>query len=301
MTTSRADAFTSVPGTFVVPLDGSDFATRAIPIAAALGARFDADLVLATVPTTLDADARAQRPAWLEDAARAAGSVHVDVAILDVHDAAAGVVGLLRDRDAGLVMATHGRGLLGSAALGGVAQQIVRMAGRPVLLVGRACDERPGWRGPVLVCHDGSAAAAAALVPARAWAAALDVPIELVEVFHPLDVTIAEVPDATIAAARAVLGPDAPSHVVRSYRPADAIHDVAEEVGASLVVMSTHGRTGLARVALGSVAMGVVRTSLCPVLVNRPSVLGGQGASGAATRNHGTAAPVSGSSSTSAG
>jgi nucleotide-binding universal stress UspA family protein len=170
-----------------------------------------------------------------------------------------------------------------------------------VLLVGRACDEHPGWRGPVLFCHDGSDAASAALVPARAWAAALDVPIELVEVFHPLDLTIAEAPDAVVNAALAVLGPDVRSHIVRSYRPADAIHDVAEEVGASLVVMSTHGRTGLARVALGTVAMAVVRTSLCPVLVTRPPVLAGQGASAVATRNHATAVPVPGSTATSTG
>ena len=37
MTIDRADAITSVPRTFVVPLDGSDFAARAIPIAAELG------------------------------------------------------------------------------------------------------------------------------------------------------------------------------------------------------------------------------------------------------------------------
>ena len=298
MTIDRADAITSVPRTFVVPLDGSDFAARAIPIAAELGARLDAGLVLATVPTTLDAAARAVRPGWLEDAARGVRSARVEVAVVDTDDPAAGVVGLLRDRgDAGLVMATHGRGVLGAAALGGVAQEIVRVAGAPVLLVGRACDEHPGWRGPVLVCHDGSAAAGAALAPAQAWAAALGVPIEAVHVFHPLDVSISDASAAAIDATRGVLGPDVRSHVLRSYRPADAIHDVAEEVGASLVVMSTHGRTGLARVALGSVTTAVVRTSLCPVLVNRPPVLVGQEAS-VLTRNHGTGAPVPGATST---
>ncbi len=119
--------------------------------------------------------------------------------------------------------------------------------------------------------------------------------------FHPLDVSIADASAAAMDATRAVLGPDVRSHVLRSYRPADAIHDVAEEVGASLVVMSTHGRTGLARVALGSVTTAVVRTSLCPVLVNRPPVLADQEASTALTRNHGTGAPVPGSTSTSTG
>ena len=301
MTIDRVDAITSVPRTFVVPLDGSDFAARAIPIAAELGARFDAGLVLATVPTTLDSEARAVLPRWLDDAASAVRTARVEVAVVDADDPAAGVVGLLRDRrDAGLVMATHGRGVLGTAALGGVAQEIVRVAGVPVLLVGRACDEHPGWRGPVLVCHDGSAAASAALTPAQVWAAALGVPIEVVHVFHPLDVSIAEASAAAIDTTRAVLGPDVRSHVLRSYRPADAIHDVAEEVGAALLVMSTHGRTGLARVALGSVTTEVIRTSLCPVLVNRPPVLANQEAS-VVTRNHGVGAPVPGSTSASTG
>ena len=120
--------------------------------------------------------------------------------------------------------------------------------------------------------------------------------------FHPLDVTIADPSAAAIDATRAVLGPDVRSHVLRSYRPADAIHDVAEEVGASLVVMSTHGRTGLARVALGSVATAVVRTSLCPVLVNRPPVLAGQGASDARhAEPRDRRVPVPGSTSTSTG
>ncbi len=149
MTIDRADVLTSVPRTFVVPLDGSDFAARAIPIAAELGARFDAGLVLATVPTTLDAEARAERPRWLEDAARGVRSARVEVALVDTDDPAAGVVGLLRDRgDAGLVMATHGRGVLGTAALGSVAQEIVRVAGVPVLLVGRVrARNTPGGAG----------------------------------------------------------------------------------------------------------------------------------------------------------
>ena len=302
MTIDSADAITSVPRTFVVPLDGSDFASRAIPIAAELCDRMHAGLVLATVSTRLDVDTRTVRPRWLDDAARGVRSAAVEVAVVDTDDPAAGVVGLLRDRgDAGLVMATHGRGVLGTAALGGVAQEIVRVAGIPVLLVGRACDDHLGWCGPVLVCHDGSDSAATALAPGRAWAAALGVPIEAVHVFHPLDVSIAEASAAAIDATRAVLGPDVRSHVLRSYRPEDAIHDIAEEVGASLVAMSTHGRTGLGRVALGSVATAVVRASLCPVLVNRPPLLTAHGTSAPPTRNHGAGAPVPGVASSSTG
>ena len=44
---------------------------------------------------------------------------------------------------------------------------------------------------------------------------------------------------------------------------------MAKRVGADLVVVGTHGRTGLARVALGSVAERVVALAPCPVLTVR--------------------------------
>lgn len=49
-------------------------------------------------------------------------------------------------------------------------------------------------------------------------------------------------------------------------RPADAIVRLARERHADLIVMGTHGRTGLGHVALGSVAEKVVRLAPCPVL-----------------------------------
>jgi nucleotide-binding universal stress UspA family protein len=56
---------------------------------------------------------------------------------------------------------------------------------------------------------------------------------------------------------------------------AKAIVAYAGERGAAVVLVATHGRTGLARLAAGSVAMGVVRRSPCPVLVYRPANLRG--------------------------
>ncbi|MER3460845.1 MAG: hypothetical protein C4303_06950 [candidate division GAL15 bacterium] len=48
---------------------------------------------------------------------------------------------------------------------------------------------------------------------------------------------------------------------------AHAILDAAERFGADLIVMGTHGRTGLQRVLLGSVAEAVLRRSRVPVMV----------------------------------
>lgn len=50
----------------------------------------------------------------------------------------------------------------------------------------------------------------------------------------------------------------------------EAICAYAEECGASVIVIATHGRRGLTHVVLGSVAERVVRSAPCPVLVIKP-------------------------------
>ncbi len=52
--------------------------------------------------------------------------------------------------------------------------------------------------------------------------------------------------------------------------PADAIVALAKEEGVDLIVMSSHGRTGLGRLLLGSVAEVVTRRAECPVLIVKP-------------------------------
>ena len=51
--------------------------------------------------------------------------------------------------------------------------------------------------------------------------------------------------------------------------PRDVIDRVAKEIGADLIVMGTHGRRGVRRMLLGSVAESVVRSAPCPVLTVR--------------------------------
>jgi nucleotide-binding universal stress UspA family protein len=64
--------------------------------------------------------------------------------------------------------------------------------------------------------------------------------------------------------------------------PADTIVRVAQERGADLIVMGTHGRTGLQHVLLGSVAEKVVRLAPCPVLTVRHKRVSSPGHSGPA-------------------
>ncbi|MCS6774784.1 MAG: universal stress protein [Anaerolineae bacterium] len=70
---------------------------------------------------------------------------------------------------------------------------------------------------------------------------------------------------------------------VREGVVADSILDYAEDTGADLIVMTTHGRTGMERWLLGSVAERVVRGAKMPVMLIRPNaILGAESATQAA-------------------
>ena len=68
------------------------------------------------------------------------------------------------------------------------------------------------------------------------------------------------------------------SHV-RSQAPGREIAQLAADLDADLVVVGTHGRSGIARLLLGSVAHAVVTLAPCPVLVVRPKKLDFRGPS----------------------
>jgi universal stress protein A len=56
---------------------------------------------------------------------------------------------------------------------------------------------------------------------------------------------------------------------IEAGEPSDAILAAARDGGADLIVMGTHGRTGLSRLLIGSVAEAVLRRSTCPVVTIR--------------------------------
>ncbi len=59
--------------------------------------------------------------------------------------------------------------------------------------------------------------------------------------------------------------------MVKGGSPSQVIVDTARTSGADLIIMATHGRTGLAHMFMGSVAEKVVRSAACPVLTTRRS------------------------------
>ena len=58
--------------------------------------------------------------------------------------------------------------------------------------------------------------------------------------------------------------------VLDGFDPAAQIAAAARRLGSELICMPTHGRTGLSRALLGSVAQGVLRHAEVPVLVLPP-------------------------------
>lgn len=125
---------------------------------------------------------------------------------------------------------------------------------------------------------------------------ALDYAVELAEkldakvhVMHAFELPLVGFPDGnmTITAEMAtritVAAQSALDDILTRYRPRrvglvtslvqgdprEAVLTKAEEIGADLIVMGTHGRRGIARALIGSVAESVVRTSSVPVLTLR--------------------------------
>lgn len=138
----------------------------------------------------------------------------------------------------------------------------------------------------VLVPLDGSPLAEAIIPFLIEIAGPLDMSIVLLRVLEPVPVTVvegvrqamidisqarrrdADAYLASVAATLAARGIHA-SRDVRSGHPELCIVEAARELGADLVAMSTHGRSGLGRLLFGSVAEHVLRHADVPVFMMR--------------------------------
>jgi nucleotide-binding universal stress UspA family protein len=124
----------------------------------------------------------------------------------------------------------------------------------------------------LLVPLDRSDLAEQALAPAASIARASGADIDLVVVHDPLGKVDDEV--AYLAELAIELGMGAgitPTYDIVRGTPADAIVERAHEEAADLIVLTSHGRTGVSRAWMGSVADAVLRQSQIPVLVLRAS------------------------------
>ena len=253
--------------TLVVPLDGSEFAERALPVARAVVERIGGRLLLVSAQYHGPLEPRA----YLEERAALNDRCPVDILATKETYAAQIIDEAVRGGDDRIVcMTTHGRGRFRWAALGSVAEDVIRRGDRPVLLVGRHC--RPDFlerSSHLVACADGSDESDDLVPATRAWAEWLGLDVRVAVAVHPLDVESAEQADSLLGAMAAKFALTSPgaATMIRGSSPAAALADYAEELPAALVAMNCHGRSGLARFALGSTTMSVLQLAPCPLLV----------------------------------
>ena len=208
------------------------------------------------------------------------------------------------DPDALVVMSTHGRGGIARWALGSVADKVLHSIPNPMLLIRGAAATGLAEVRPkaVLVPLDGSSLSELSLEHAATMAVALQARIVLLRINQDAvlyrqylqtvergvrrepdpnweaaeELARADAEDAKISLERAAgrlsrefgFAGDVVCRPVESSNVAEAIVDVAASDQAFLV-MTTHGRSGINRLVLGSVTDRVVRHSDVPVLVVR--------------------------------
>ena len=117
--------------------------------------------------------------------------------------------------------------------------------------------------GPILVATDFSEGSAAAVREARSLAAALDAEVVVV---HVSGAALWQ-PDPAVAAWLARVGVDAGSMTLRFGVPWAQIVRFALEVGACMVAVGSHGRSGFHPLAPGSTAAQLLTRCPVPVLV----------------------------------
>jgi nucleotide-binding universal stress UspA family protein len=201
-----------------------------------------------------------------------------------------------------LVVGTHSRTGLPRAMLGSIADRMVRQATCPVLTV-RPIPERAPRREIRRICYatDFSPTARAAWPYVVAIATAAGAEVDLVHVtFEP--VVDRHLPADAIGRMAQLLREQGQIEVERflerSTLPRERIHVrlsagvpgeqiVHQAQAADLIVMGTHGWSGIVRWMLGSVAHYVIQTAPCPVLTIAPASLSAQARPGAESQGAG--------------
>lgn len=198
-----------------------------------------------------------------------------------------------------IAMSTHGRTGLARWALGSVAEKVARASNLPLLLVRSFRRSSKGDLEPIvpeevpfrrlLVPVDGSPTSMSVIGPAEKFAQLYGSDVLVLHVETPyvppspvlpgMDVVFPHmVPPATpsleddVTAAAAQRFEQAGLKTARLTtvgEPASEILDLSVNRGIDLIALGTHGRSGLARWALGSVAERVLRSGEVPILLVR--------------------------------
>jgi len=279
----------------LVPTDGSECAQAAVGYAEDLATRYGARVHALCVADSRTLENAPQADRIEQERAETAertcnelseSGLSVERAVrTDVpHEA---ILRYATERDVDLVvMGTHGRTGVERYLLGSVTEKVVRLSDVPVLTVKAGDDGDVTYPyTDVLVPTDGSEGAEAAIDPAVDIASTYDARVHALSVIDTMamgvDVRSAAILDALEEAARSAVetveeratdaSVSAVETAIQHGSPYRAIRSYAEEHDVDLVVMGTHGRSGIERYLLGSVAEKTVRTSPVPVMTVRRS------------------------------
>jgi nucleotide-binding universal stress UspA family protein len=267
----------------VAPTDFSDASDRALDLAASWSGPLAAEVcVIHVAGDPLEPWESARQKLEDRTARLTDRGIRCSGKLVQARDESGDVVDIARKPGDCILMATHGRSGLRRAVLGSWAEDVLRRASCPVITLSAEAS-RPDSLRTIVIGVDGSPASKRAREMAQTLSNALG-PAKLLlvhSVAAPPDILPlfeeqgAPLPDPdprefepllepTLAALRANgLSPE----VVAEYtRPAKLILEVASRAQADLIALGTHGRTGLARLVLGSVAEEVVRHATCPVV-----------------------------------
>lgn len=267
----------------LVPVDGSAAAKRAVGYAAELAHRLGARISFAHVKapsgslvelTATDEAAKAM----LASIAAAYPGMDAPTSFVISNDVACAICDAFPD--AIVVVGSDHASRHASGATQSVAEALVREAHQhPILVVGPHA-ETEALAGPVAIALDGSRAAEAALLAALAWTGAFATPLQLVQVVvATTQVTHGDPrqpPTDYLKSVQTGLrggGVTAECFTIVDDDPVAGLVRHLTRHGCSLVVMSTHARQGLERIALGSVTMGVIEASPCAVCAVNPEPL----------------------------
>lgn len=290
----------------LVPLDGSNLAELALPYAEELAAAFDSEVILVYVSEPAESQYRHMHQLYVEELAgqvrnrikdyridMVSSMVTVSSVVLDGTPAKE-VIDYAEKNDVGLIiMASHGRSGITPWATGGVANKVLHVARVPVLLIRviKPPQKAPGKHllNRILLPLDGSEAGEAAVPYIQEFIDRLESEVIL------FGVVPAGQHARTVGGLDYILYPEQHLELVKAeareyldkvyhrltgrkgtvrveLRVGDIAREIikfAEEANASLIAISTHGRSGIGKWVFGSIAHKILQLSNTPVLVVR--------------------------------
>ena len=283
----------------LVPLDGSALAEQVLPWAATVARATGGQIRFVEAigyPVTADVIAPVDglRTAASDYLASQAEQVQCTYGVTATAAASFGPVAavILTEASSGgvdyIAMSTHARDGVRRAVLGSVAEHVLRESPVPVYLLPAAAHGRElSAIKRIAIPLDGSALSQSVLEPATAFAQQLGATMTLIRVYEPPEGAVFDEHGAMVRSADQEvdriallaeqymgplvrqlqrLGVGVDSRIDLGHEAANDIVRLAEAAEADLIVMATHGRSGLDRLRHGSVTEQVLRHSHIPLL-----------------------------------